>query len=243
VTTDGPSTQRSTGDRPATTAELLEALRDRMVPSAPPAPSDQLRTAFESGLGATPPPAAPMPRPARARRRRLAAVGAVAVLALGGTGAAGALPGSAQDAFDRTAEAVGLSRRATPVQVPPADPASPAELEVERQPDDVGSNPAGRIFAEERVVPDATDATSPGIDDPSTVAEDGRDLGPEDPATDGTQHAPVDTPAPAPTERPGPGETPGPTSGDEAPAPADPIAPERPGAGDEPRTSRPGGAP
>jgi hypothetical protein len=242
VTTDGPSTQRSTGESPATTAELLEVLRARMVPSEPLVPSEALRTAFEAGLGATAPLPAPMPRPRRVARRRLAAVGAVAILALGGTGAAGALPGSAQDAFDRTAEAVGLSRRATPAQVPTTDPADPADVEAEEHDDGTGTTPAGQTFAEERVVPDASDPAAPGIE-PGGVADDARDLGPEGapaPADDGRPGPP---PIAGPDDHPGPAQPGAPVDAGEPPSPADELAPERPGAGDDPRTSRPGGAP
>lgn len=243
MTTDRPSSQRPAGDGTADLAGVLEALREQLVAPTPPAPSRQLRSAFETGFGATPPLPAPMPRPRRAARRRLAAVGAVAVLALGGTGAAGALPGSAQGAFDRTAEAVGLSRRATPAQVPAVDPAASSEIGVGERPSNDGTRPDGRTFAEARVVPDATDATSPGVDDPPTVAEDARDLRPEDPAPEGPERAPVDTPAPEPTGRPGPPEPGAPVDAGEPPSPARDLAPERPGAGDDPRASRPGGAP
>jgi hypothetical protein len=93
------------------------------------------------------------------------------------------------------------------------------------------------------VVSDATHAGEPGIEEPSSLAEEARDLGPDDPATESTERAPVDTPAPAADERPGPTEPGAPVDAGEPRSPAGEIAPERPGAGDEPRTSRPGGAP
>jgi hypothetical protein len=204
-----------------TEQDLLVDLRDHLTPAAPPSPTPVLRAAFDAGFGDLAPLAAPAPqRPAR-RRRPLLAAGVAGVLVLGGTGVAGALPGPAQDAFDRTAGAFGIDLRSDSdrADLPPTGPAPVATLD---QPDitDGEADAPGRTLAEDRVVPDATDPESPGIDDPTGVADDAQDLAPV--PVPAPEAGPQDAPGGAPSELTPPTTTP-------PPAPAAPGGPDRGG--------------
>jgi hypothetical protein len=239
-------------------AAFLAALRDQLEPSSPPTPSPALRRVFDGGLGAVEPLAAPAPPRRRSTgRRRLVAVGAAAILAIGGTGAAGALPGAAQDAFDRTAEAVGWSRAPRPVQVPPAGvvPDGPVDAVEAPSVEDPGKDQApadGRTFAETTVVPDATDPGSPGVDDPASLSDDARRLGPAEAGTTVPQQTPagqdrpVEPAAPDGSGAPPEGSeehrptTPDPEAGSarHSETPVDVITPDEPPPGNEPASAR-----
>jgi hypothetical protein len=205
--------------------DLLIDLRDHLTPAAPPTPTPVLRAAFDAGLGDLAPLAAPAPqRPAR-RRRPLVAAGVAGVLLLGGTGVAGALPGPAQSAFDRTAGAFGIELRADSdrADLPPTGPAPVATLDdPSADAADGEADAPGRTLAEDRVVPDATDPTSPGIDDPAGLADDAQDLAPVPVPAAPPGAGPQDAPGGAPSELTPPTSTP-------PPAPAAPGGPDRGG--------------
>lgn len=203
--------------------EALSDLRATLLPEAPPEPSRILQAAFRDGLGDTPPLAGPVPW-SPARRRRSVAAGIAATVLLGGAGVAQALPGPAQSAFDWTADIVGLDPR----DDQPVSPADPVEIDApQATPIDPGGSAPQDGFAEEDVVPDATDPASPGIDDPAALSEDARE---QAPATTPPTGPPDPAPAPEPpaADRAQPDTTP---AGGETPA--DQIDPGRSSAGTE----------
>lgn len=197
--------------RDALDEPLLRELRDRLLPESPPVPSAALRVAFHDGLG----DAAALDAPAlrRPARRPLAVGGVAAALLLGAVGVAGALPGPAQSAFDRTAGLVGIERH----DAEPAPAADPGGLEPPAPSAVEAEDGTGEGFADDVVVPDATDPANPGVDDPGQVVEEGRDLRPTDPPP-----ATAPTTAPVPTTIPEPGSP--------ADPPGEQIDPEHPGA-------------
>jgi hypothetical protein len=212
-----------TATRDAIDEPLLIELRDHLLPESPPEPSVALWVAFRDGLG----DAAPLEAPAlrRSARRPVAVGGLAAALFLGTVGVAGALPGPAQSAFDRTAGFVGIERQDAE-RGPAVDPVEveapvPTAADAEDRSDDG--------VADDAVVPDATDPVGPGVDDPGQVAGDAQDLRPAEPPPTAPSGPPVPTTTPAP--------------GSPADPPAGPIDPERPGVPGESGPPPAGGRP
>ena len=148
------------------------------------------------------------------RRGRLALGASVLSLTVLGTGGAGALPGPAQAAFERTVEVVGIE---LPEEVrqddapPPSEPAPVGSGDQER-PGDGRETPRPTAEAE----PDRgreDDGRSPAPTTPSPVDEarpgtsDGSEAPGEDLSREARERAPGDVPGPASPPRPGPPDT------------------------------------
>ena len=164
------------------------------------------------------------------RRGRLALGASVLGLSVLGTGGAGALPGPAQDVFQRTVEAVGIE---LPEEVRQSDPLGPED----RAPQDPA--PDAPVKGGDREVPEAPQPPPPR-DDRRPDVRPGQDE-PTSPTTPRTPPRPRDG-AGAPGEglrREAGGD--GPASPPSTPAP--PVSPPRPGAPAAPPGAPPERAP
>lgn len=149
---------------------LVEEVRAVYASGPPPEAGARLAAVLARGLGAEAgvdehvaasgtPARRPGPRPPRAAPRRHRRVrlglGALVGLSLLGTGAAGALPGPVQSAFERAAEAVTRARPDTPSPPPPAD--APVEVDPTPGPVDTGTEHLGPRQVDTPFEPGPTD--------------------------------------------------------------------------------------
>lgn len=230
-------------------AVLVADIRTALTTGPGPEITPQLMAVLTRGrAGCTDPFAAPAPvapplaRPRRrladrleSTRARLALGLAVASISFLGTGAAGALPGPAQSAFERTASAVGVDLPGVvgrdedaPAPAGPA-PGTPAPLPE-------GSDP-GQPAPEPAPSTDPGDPTGgpPGGEEGPARAPEGGERPGNELSRDAREGRPVEVPAPVPPGRP---EGTGPPAGVPAPdgtrgdRPGPPVAPAvGPGAG------------
>ena len=193
----------------------------------PPVVSTDLAAILTAGIGRTAAggPAVARPGPVdsplrrlgerlQGRKGRLALGASVLSLTVLGTGGAGALPGPAQAAFERTVEVVGIE---LPEEVrqddapPPSEPA-PVEPGNQEGPGDGRETPRPTAGAE----PDREredDGRAPAPTTPSPVDEarpgtpDGAEAPGEDLSREARERAPGPVPGPASPPRPGPPDT------------------------------------
>jgi len=148
------------------------------------------------------------------RRGRLALGASVLSLTVLGTGGAGALPGPAQAAFERTVEVVGIE---LPKEVrqddgpPPSEPA-PVEPEDQDEPGDgreaprpIGEGQPDRGPEDDPRTPAPT--TPSPADDRRSGTPDGGEAPGEDLSREARERAPGQVPGPASPPRPGPPDT------------------------------------
>lgn len=214
---------------------FVDAVRCAYAQGPPPEVGPRLSAVLTTGLGALAPPverprADPLPRSEvagrwrrldgrlEARWLRVGLGAAVASLTFLGTGAAGALPGPAQSAFDETADALGIE---LPEPVPTDDvPPAPAADDRDAVPGDAG----------DELDPPAT-GTRPTAEEPETAPPPiGAPPRPGDTTVEGDRGAGGANRAPGAGAKGGDGQQ----RPDDLPAPAapgTPGAPGRPGAG------------
>lgn len=222
---------------------FVDDVRSAYAFGPPPRIGPRLSAVLTRGLGpegeAERPLAAPTAHPARrtwrlagrlqGRRARLGLGAAVASLTFLGTGAAGALPGPAQSAFERTAAVVGIE---LPEPTRPVAPSAPTDQGPGTEPagrtdsgDGPGSPPAGPR-------PSAPEPGSPPVSF-GGGADDGPPAAPQ-PSRPGDAGPPGDTGE-------GAGGQPGQGPPDGVPAPSAPGPPDRSGTGPPPGAPGPPG--
>ncbi|CAN5786041.1 hypothetical protein BH24ACT2_BH24ACT2_17480 [soil metagenome] len=146
------------------------------------------------------------------RRGRLALGASVLSLTVLGTGGAGALPGPAQAAFERTVEVVGIELPEEVRQADAPDPSEPAPVDDQDGSGDARetSPPLGEAEPDRRPEDDRgapEPANPPPAGEGRPGAADGAEPTGEDLSREARERAPESVPAPVSPPRPGPPDT------------------------------------